>query len=353
MALTKFSTLLSSQRTNTHHHEPRYRGPLRATSSEYTPRCMMSTRGDRTPPRPSRRRPRGAPTPTRHGRCPPRLGCRSALPRLRTKLSGCQLPWPTLAHRCVRFPRPAGCGSDARAAHRASSSASNSWSPPAIGMILVRLTVPVISVTAPRRTPKACANSEGLRSGRQCGLRRLALHRPRRHPYDECIVVSAAHPGLQAPGRTRMVTLTPTVWRRCCLPQQHRKLPHANAKGPPGCGWGPLWWGCVRRCPTLPHPGGCSTIGAGGLSFRVRDGSGRFPSAMAAVTCVELFGCGVPVLRELHSGCVWFVVSPRPISTGQLHTLRCFHFRPINPVVWLGALTHEGWETSSWNELPA
>ena len=36
------------------------------------------------------------------------------------------------------------------------------------------------------------------------------------------------------------------------------------------------------------------------------------------------------------------VASPRPISTGQLHTLRCFHFRPINPVVWLGALTHDG-----------
>jgi hypothetical protein len=73
-----------------------------------------------------------------------------------------------------------------------------------------------------------------------------------------------------------------------------------------------VWWGCVRRCPTLPHPGGCSTIGAGGLSFRVRNGSGRFPSAMAAVTCVELWPGGVghrlAVLRELHSGCVVSVV---------------------------------------------
>ncbi|GAA4483647.1 hypothetical protein GCM10023094_35470 [Rhodococcus olei] len=44
-------------------------------------------------------------------------------------------------------------------------------------------------------------------------------------------------------------------------------------------------FGCyVRRCPTLPHPVECSTIGAGGLSFRVRNGTGRFPSAMAAVT---------------------------------------------------------------------
>ena len=40
----------------------------------------------------------------------------------------------------------------------------------------------------------------------------------------------------------------------------------------------------VRRCPTLPHRGRCSTIGAEGLSFRVRYGSGRFPFAMAAVT---------------------------------------------------------------------
>jgi len=32
------------------------------------------------------------------------------------------------------------------------------------------------------------------------------------------------------------------------------------------------------------------------------------------------------------------VASPRPISTGQLHTLLYFHLRPINPVFSLGAL---------------
>ena len=35
---------------------------------------------------------------------------------------------------------------------------------------------------------------------------------------------------------------------------------------------------CARWCPTLPHPGGCSTIGAGSLSFRVRNGAGRWLS---------------------------------------------------------------------------
>ena len=37
-----------------------------------------------------------------------------------------------------------------------------------------------------------------------------------------------------------------------------------------------------------------SIIGAGRLSFRVRDGSGRFPAAMSAVTlfkCVLVVGC--------------------------------------------------------------
>ncbi len=40
----------------------------------------------------------------------------------------------------------------------------------------------------------------------------------------------------------------------------------------------------VRRRPTLPPSPPGSTIGADGLSFRVRNGAGRFPAAMAAVT---------------------------------------------------------------------
>ena len=46
---------------------------------------------------------------------------------------------------------------------------------------------------------------------------------------------------------------------------------------------------CVRRCPTFP-PGLGSIIGAGRLSFRVRDGSGRFPVAMFAVTLFSFWG---------------------------------------------------------------
>ena len=42
---------------------------------------------------------------------------------------------------------------------------------------------------------------------------------------------------------------------------------------------------------------------------------------------------------ELNVQCVQ---ATRPISTGRLHTLPCFHLRPINPVVYRGPYTHKG-----------
>ena len=61
----------------------------------------------------------------------------------------------------------------------------------------------------------------------------------------------------------------------------------ANIESPPTQLWGVILM-CVRRCPTFP-PGLGSIIGAGRLSFRVRDGSGRFPAAITAVTLFTLF----------------------------------------------------------------
>ena len=37
----------------------------------------------------------------------------------------------------------------------------------------------------------------------------------------------------------------------------------------------------IRQRPTLPHSYPCSTIGAGGLNFCVRDGNRCYPSAIA------------------------------------------------------------------------
>ena len=180
------------------------------------------------------------------------------------------------------------------------------------------------------------------------------------------------------------------------------------------------WWACVwvfRWCPTLPLPGGGSTIGAGGLSFRVRYGSGRFPAPLwppGRWWGVVLLGVGFPpgggggwVGSGLRSGRGWFVWcacrlfvcplllfagsprcggrplvgvapllgSPRcwgcprvlwgglcgvcscwPISTGRLSPLPGVHLRPIHPVVcWGPSATPVGGrvETWSWRWFPA
>src|SRR4051794_12531448 len=67
--------------------------------------------------------------------------------------------------------------------------------------------------------------------------------------------------------------------------RRHVKKAVEMAAGPSLSGWPCAKY--VRRRPTLPQPLGCSTIGAEGLNFRVRDGTGCFPFAMAAVTLAD------------------------------------------------------------------
>ena len=78
---------------------------------------------------------------------------------------------------------------------------------------------------------------------------------------------------------------------------------------------------CARWCPTLPHPGGCSTIGAVRLSFRVRDGAGRFPVAVTTETAVgSAVWCRLVLLIRL---------------CGCLPSFAAAHLRLVG-VVWLG-----------------
>ena len=126
----------------------------------------------------------------------------------------------------------------------------------------------------------------------------------------------------------------------------------------------------MRRRATLPHPVGCSTIAVPGLSFRVRNGTGRLTWAMAAANLL-LYGqtlgsaglwrpgnrtadADVSMFRlvarqcSLPSGAVcrrkmrsnrqglecWCCLSS--VSTGRLHPSRGFHVRPINHVFCMG-----------------
>ena len=120
--------------------------------------------------------------------------------------------------------------------------------------------------------------------------------------------------------------------------------------------------------PTLPQSRPCSTIGAVELNFRVRYGNGwdlyavvtgqscalsnevegnGNPSGCLCEPSVRDAGGDVPLCplrdsaerREGRSLCPkWAGQATRAISTGQLHTLLCFHLRPIDVVVYDGSL---------------
>ena len=125
----------------------------------------------------------------------------------------------------------------------------------------------------------------------------------------------------------------------------------------------------VRRRATLPHPVGCSTIAVPGLSFRVRNGTGRLTWAMAAANLLlygqTLGSAGLwrPGNRIADAMCWSFVLWPdnahcrlvsfaggrcgpnrwlgllcclSSVSTGRLHPSRGFHVRPIDHVFCMG-----------------
>ena len=89
----------------------------------------------------------------------------------------------------------------------------------------------------------------------------------------------------------------------------------------------PLGFVVLWRCPTLPQPIGCSTIGAAGLSFQVRNVAGRFPGA---VTTTRLFVQHHPPLLFVWWGCGLIVVC---IVVAAVLLRCCFATRTLR--VWV------------------
>ena len=104
----------------------------------------------------------------------------------------------------------------------------------------------------------------------------------------------------------------------------------------------------VRRRATLPHPVGCSTIAVPGLSFRVRNGTGRLTWAMAAANLLlygqTLGSAGLVAAWEPDGGrdaLVRLVFIPCSLSCGMVRSRMlafqpglddCVAFRPLVPV---------------------
>ena len=94
---------------------------------------------------------------------------------------------------------------------------------------------------------------------------------------------------------------------------------------------------CWRR-PIFPVRLQTSIVGTVGLNCRVRNGYGWTP---AVITTNYHQGCALKTEQWMGLGglakrvCIMFRSSPRVISIGQLNTLLCVHFRPINDVVYI------------------
>ena len=129
--------------------------------------------------------------------------------------------------------------------------------------------------------------------------------------------------------------------RRVGVPRKER--PPAFARGPSIYS---------RRRPTLPHGLPCSTIGAGGLNFSVRNGKRCDPSAIATGK-----SCGAR-LRARRAASLNLDADRRPtehqksdqasrtISTGRLNASPRLHLRPINLVISEGPLASLCWGIS-------
>src|SRR5690606_32820141 len=88
--------------------------------------------------------------------------------------------------------------------------------------------------------------------------------------------------------------------------------------------------------PTLPGPRGPSTIGAGGLNGRVRDGYAWFPSAIITKRCaMKMHGNQGYSLKTGTKAIVR--ISPRPIRIRQLNVLPRVHLGPIYLVIYKGS----------------
>src|SRR6478735_6627556 len=126
---------------------------------------------------------------------------------------------------------------------------------------------------------------------------------------------------------------------------RNAKQGHPQMRGPAGKN--------VRRRPTLPQPLGCSTIGAERLNFRVRDGTGCFPFAMAAVTLAETHAPNTRCLlgvfpSSLFSSCVstnahlgWFVGWELRSGRGHHQSMVCCGDVCVGQA--LGLLVPVGW----------
>ena len=195
----------------------------------------------------------------------------------------------------------------------------------------------------PPRARAACSRTQIAAPRRSYGTSSHVGHGSLRH-----------HPGTNGPARHALRALTGWGCRR---PRPRSGRDAGSGRVVSGCPSSGAW---CRNAGDRARPGPETpkrrldgrrfgkSLGGDLLSHPA---SRAVPSALEGLTSGFGMGPGVspPLWPPKHpgaSGCTGnlqnytasacnrsWLPSPRPISTGQLHTLLCFHFRPINPVV--------------------
>ena len=196
----------------------------------------------------------------------------------------------------------------------------------------------------------AAARRDGCASAPEPLRRRLARRRPARaRPQDRRAAERARRRARPRRAPTQARTHGPHVecrradahGRSACRPARAAtRAAHERRRAAPKGGSFKI----NRRRPTLPGPCGPSTIGAEGLNCSVRNGKRCFPLAIATGNRArppsggpsKLHSQPLPGIRKKYPS------SPRPISTGLLHTLPRFQIRPINLVVYQGSYSLKG-----------
>ena len=112
-----------------------------------------------------------------------------------------------------------------------------------------------------------------------------------------------------------------------------------------------------RQRPILPGSHPPSIVGVTELNFRVRDGNGCYLCTIATGS-LSVKDCTFKtkqckLLTHIYSWIflIWSNqiswLSPRSISTAQLHASLHFHLRPINDVVFIGPYLLAQWDILS------
>ena len=195
---------------------------------------------------------------------------------------------------------------------------------------------------APRRSPKPEPGAEPRRESEEPrrGAPALGVRRGRLSSPPRCVSWATLPSLFYSPSRKGYGDI------RCRATSAHLNDKSLKCLRPP------TWLGALglKGCSAVSYfsTRRGSIIGAGRLSFRVRDGTGRFPTAVAAVTLFyltphKLFGGGVWSVRFVNMcGCectmckmwcytlvnpidsFWVCVSFRPVSASSLQPLLAF-----------------------------